>query len=325
MDEKRPILAVVDDGAEDLSAIERATWLADGYNAPIEIFSAIFDPYIAGERLFDSEDLIAAKTKRLADQRTLLEEIAVPLRSDGYQVEVSVVWDEPVFESVVRQALRSNPICVVRNNHFHNALQRGLFSNDDWNLIRTCPAPLWITRRGKSRSETLRIAAAVDPMHTHDKPALLDQTILMHAQSLADQTEGEMHVVHCYDATPVIAAMAAGTMSPYAVDRQSVTEQVLAEHKDALEAITADLARDTTEVHLVAGNPRDVLPAFVVDNAVDVLVVGAVSRGFIKRTFIGNTAEKVLDRTPCDLLIVKPKDFATPVKADSRHRFAPVP
>jgi universal stress protein E len=36
------------------------------------------------------------------------------------------------------------------------------------------------------------------------------------------------------------------------------------------------------------------------------VVMGAISRSGLKRIFIGNTAEQVLDSLRCDLLIVKP-------------------
>jgi len=39
--------------------------------------------------------------------------------------------------------------------------------------------------------------------------------------------------------------------------------------------------------------------------------MGAISRSGLKRIFIGSTAEDVLERLPCDALIVKPPDFAS--------------
>jgi universal stress protein E len=39
----------------------------------------------------------------------------------------------------------------------------------------------------------------------------------------------------------------------------------------------------------------------------DVVVMGAVSRRGLARVFLGNTAEEVLDRLGCDLLIIKPR------------------
>jgi hypothetical protein len=37
--------------------------------------------------------------------------------------------------------------------------------------------------------------------------------------------------------------------------------------------------------------------------------MGAVSRSAIKRFFIGNAAERALDRLSCDVLVVKPRSF----------------
>jgi universal stress protein E len=45
----------------------------------------------------------------------------------------------------------------------------------------------------------------------------------------------------------------------------------------------------------------------------DLVVMGAVSRSGLKRLFIGNTAEQLLDRLPCDLLVVKPTGFKSGV------------
>jgi universal stress protein E len=33
--------------------------------------------------------------------------------------------------------------------------------------------------------------------------------------------------------------------------------------------------------------------------------MGALSRGALERIFVGSTAERALDRIPCDLLVVK--------------------
>jgi universal stress protein E len=38
-----------------------------------------------------------------------------------------------------------------------------------------------------------------------------------------------------------------------------------------------------------------------------IVVMGAVSRSALKRLFIGSTAEHLLDRLPCDVLVVKPR------------------
>jgi len=39
------------------------------------------------------------------------------------------------------------------------------------------------------------------------------------------------------------------------------------------------------------------------------VVMGAVSRSRLQEIFLGSTAERVLDRITCDVLVVKPGDF----------------
>jgi universal stress protein E len=41
----------------------------------------------------------------------------------------------------------------------------------------------------------------------------------------------------------------------------------------------------------------------------DVVVMGAISRSALERLFVGSTAEAVLDKLHCDVLIVKPAEF----------------
>jgi universal stress protein E len=48
--------------------------------------------------------------------------------------------------------------------------------------------------------------------------------------------------------------------------------------------------------------------------------MGAVSRSGLKRLFIGHTAERVIDRLKCDVLIVKPEGFKTPVPKKAANR-----
>jgi hypothetical protein len=46
--------------------------------------------------------------------------------------------------------------------------------------------------------------------------------------------------------------------------------------------------------------------------------MGAISRSGLKRAMIGNTAERVLNQLPCDVLVVKPARFKTKVPGVGR-------
>jgi len=58
-----------------------------------------------------------------------------------------------------------------------------------------------------------------------------------------------------------------------------------------------------------SGATRNTIVELADEVRADVLVMGAVARGALERLFVGSTAEAVLDKLSCDVLIVKPADF----------------
>jgi universal stress protein E len=98
---------------------------------------------------------------------------------------------------------------------------------------------------------------------------------------------------------PVMTGMSADEIVE--TERQRVAEmlgQVVGQH---------DLPAQ--RIHLEQGSAMDVLPRVVERLGADVLVMGAVSRSRLQELFVGSTAERVLDRIACDVLVVKPGDF----------------
>jgi len=73
------------------------------------------------------------------------------------------------------------------------------------------------------------------------------------------------------------------------------------------------------KAHLIAGLTHEELPAIAEKVGADVVVMGAVARNRWKRLFIGATAERTLEHLPCDLLIVKPDWFKTPVDMENHE------
>jgi universal stress protein E len=70
--------------------------------------------------------------------------------------------------------------------------------------------------------------------------------------------------------------------------------------------------------HIVGRHPADAIAQTAKEIHSAIVVMGAVSRSGLKRLFIGNTAERVLDLLPCDVLIVKPVHFADRVPRGCR-------
>ena len=62
---------------------------------------------------------------------------------------------------------------------------------------------------------------------------------------------------------------------------------------------------DFGDVQLVEGAAVDVLPVWCEQQSASVLVVGAISRSRLYEAVLGSTAERLLDRIPSDLLVVR--------------------
>jgi universal stress protein E len=320
MKDTQRILVVVDPTAEEQPAVQRGAWLARRLGAGLELFICHYDPYLSGERFFDSPGLKKARREVMDAMLARLARLAEPLAGEGLAVTTDAAWDTPLDEGIVRKVLASQPRLVLKDTRYHNALRRSVFSNTDWNLIRSCPAPLWLVKP-QTPAEPLRILAAVDPMHEHDKPATLDHTLLREAERLAERCDGELHLFHSYDPMPAIAGAATTVATPISVPADSITEEMAKAHGEALEALATTYGLQASRVHLQRGPARELLPELAMRLQAGLVVMGAVARGTLRRLFIGSTAEQVLDRLPCDVLVVKPDGFATPVRPEDAVRW----
>ena len=91
------------------------------------------------------------------------------------------------------------------------------------------------------------------------------------------------------------------------------------DHQKRFHEITSFHSIDDDKSHLVAGLTHEELPIIANELQAAVVVMGAVSRNHWKRLFIGATAERTLEHLPCDLLIIKPDWFQTPVEQRSHE------
>ena len=305
------ILAVYDPTSDAQPALAKAAFLADRFGATIELFICDFDPSLSGEPFFDTEKLRELREKFLAERVQCLEDAAADLRGRGISVETHVRWDNPLYRGIVARVRESSPDLVVKDTHYHSVIRRTVFTNTDWNLIRTCPAPLLLAKPGEWRAAP-KVLAALDPGHAGDKPAALDHDILDCAQLLSSRLDGEVHAVHAFFPAPLLAVTTGVGGMPFA-GGVAVTEIVEAERRRiaaVLAEIVAAHGLPPANVHLEQGSAAEVLPRLADTLPADVLVMGAVSRSRLQELFVGSTAERVLDRLACDVLVVKPADFA---------------
>jgi len=74
-------------------------------------------------------------------------------------------------------------------------------------------------------------------------------------------------------------------------------------------------------IHVLSGDPREVLPRLASRLRIGLIVMGTVARTGLPGLFMGNTAETILQSVGCSVLAVKPEGFVAPVKLGRRRRF----
>lgn len=307
------VLCVVDPTVETQLALERATWLASSSRADLELLVCYYNEYLSGTRLFDSASLQQARANVLEGYGRRLEQLAEPVRRQGLTVRTAAVWDHPLHEGIVRYAAAINADIVFKDTHHHSAVSRALLTNTDWNLIRTCASPLWLVKPVPLADEPVFIAA-IDPMNANDKPAALDDQILDMGNTLSGATGGQIHAFHSYDPRIAISSATANAYIPVSLPFDEIEKEMRAQHEGRFRELTEFHGIDPVKTHLVSGLTHEELSDLAGRLRASVVIMGAVSRNRLKRIFIGATAERTLERLPCDLLIVKPDWFRSPVE-----------
>ena len=313
----RRILVAVKDGAGNAPpALGKAAQLARALAAELVLFQAIDTPLSLEDQLARVRGLTDIERGKQEACLTRLERQARRLRRLGIRVNVAAEWDYPAYEAVVRAAARVDADLIVAERHPGRHVAASFLHLTDWELLRLAPLPvLLVKRRGLYRRP--RILAAVDPDHRYAKPVQLDREILEAGALLAGALHGRLHAVHAYSPLP-LSAYTRGTLSEDIVrDLQRRSAQAAAAK---LERLAAPAGISSARRHLVARHPSDAIEQVAAETRSALVVMGALARSGLKGLQIGNTAERVLDHLPCDLLVIKPRGFRA--KVPQRRRGA---
>jgi universal stress protein E len=325
---KRILFAVKDVDQVTPATLRKLASLALRGGARLELYHALTESIVVDRARADrsGKTLDAVFADIAAEARRKLERKARSSALRGIKVTAHVDWDYPAHEAIVRRAVATRADLVAVAVEPHRLGARLFLRNTDWELIRDCPTPLLLMKGTRSYLRPA-VLVAVDPFHAADKPASLDRQLLAVGQRLAKQHRGTLHAVHAWLPLAVSVPSAASMPAP-----AWVPEDVEARHatsiRKAFDRLVARAGVAPARRYCISSTVPDALDQALARSRATVLVMGAVSRRGLKRLFIGNTAEREIDRANCDVLVVKPVGFRTRVPARGQTRplmIGPVP
>ncbi len=319
---KRPIrrilVAVKDVDAKSLPAVVKAAQIAKTLDAQIELYHAIDNALYVDQISLEGETV--GQVERQFRDRYLgkLNTIAARVGRHGVRVTTAVEWDFPVHEAIVRRAARIKADLIVAERHARRHVAPWILHFTDWELLRLAPVPVLLVKTPQPYRNPV-VLTALDPGHANAKPAKLDEAILRQGQTACTALHGKLHAMHAYLPLPpeLIAGFNAAMIAASDVGRR-IEAETAARANTAFERVARAAKLPPARRHVVIGDPIYAIPNAARETQAAIVVMGAVSRSGLKRVFIGNTAERVLDRLACDVLIVKPPRFVNHVQRGRR-------
>lgn len=232
------------------------------------------------------------------------------LQPDGF-ITFEVEGGHAPDVRIIQEVLRHGHDLVVKQAESENGSQG--YMAIDMELLRKCPCPVWLCRPVNNEPRLLKVAVAIDPYS--DEPASRDLAIklLEISNVLTQRRQGELSIISAWEYE--FEHYQIFSQIPEEEMRQRVTQESNAHLKALMEIIQASGISVEYRLHHVRGRPEKVIPAFINETNVDILVMGTVARTGIPGFIIGNTAENVLRKVRCSLLAMKPGGFVSPVKA----------
>jgi len=288
----KSILVVVERTGDAPALIGKAVGLARPLGALVELFLCDSEQAYVLDHTYDRAGVLSARAASVAAARRYLNDMRASAGASETDMTIDAQCESPLYESVVRKVLRSASDLVIKAVAAADHRQHGTPDPNDWQLMRTCPAPLMLSRPRAWRSPP-RFAAAVDV--SDSEPPELARSVTGAAAMLAQGFGAQLHVVY---------GETGSTGEPAA--RIEKLRRLCSE---------AGVAADCT--HVLRGQPEHSLPQFVGEQRYDALILGALAHRSAGTTPVGTLTSTLLDALDCDFVLVKPPSYHSPIDESS--------
>jgi universal stress protein E len=302
MDKLTSILAVIDPADETRHVVVKAMVLARHFRARLELFLCESERAYTFRHAYDRTGVAEANRFCVASGLQYLDSIRRSI-ADDVPITTHVATSSPLYEAIVRRVLEVRPDLVIKSAAGRHPLGRFTLDANDWQLARTCPVPLMLTR-GRPWSAVGRFAAAVDVSDTNN--GSLARSILQTAGFLSLGCGGQLDVLYS--------------------EADRADQEGAARRRESLDRLVREFNVGRETRHVLEGTAEETLPAFAAKCGYDVMILGALTRRRGISALVGTLTSRLVDELECDFVLVKPESFVSPVgepiyeqSCDARH------
>jgi universal stress protein E len=283
------ILAVIDPADETRHVVAKAMVLARHFGARLELFLCESEYAYSLQHAYDPTGVAEARRQCIDNGHRYLDAVKRSLAED-VAITTHVGCSSPLYEAIVHRVQESRPDLVIKSAAGHHPLQRFTLDANDWQLARTCPVPLMLTR-GRPWSARGRFAAAVDVGDPNSGG--LARSIMQTAGFFTHACRAQLDVIYS--------------------ESDVADEKGRTERKNALSHLVNEFKMGGERQHVLVGEADETLPAFAAQQDYDLVFLGALTRQHGASTLIGTLTSRLVDALECDFVLVKSDSYVTPV------------
>lgn len=252
------------------------------------------------------------------EREAFVTSVVERVKNNGVQnVSWEIRWGKEFLETT-REVMRNGHDLVMVTARDMKAISKKLFECPSRELFLVCPCSLWIAKYKKFGIRTKRILAALPGEGSGHVDLTCDgisAKILENAALIAALEGSELHVVH---ALPKYGAKGMKKGRKLRPDLAEFIDELRTRLKDSCHSLLTEygVILEQDHVHLLIGDPSEVIPEFANELGLDLIVMGTAGRSGLAGLVHGNTAETVLQEVSCSILAIKPDDFKSPVQLE---------
>jgi universal stress protein E len=303
MRDLKSVFVLLDKPKHSQAALEKALSVQVATGAHLHLVAFCWHPMCEQREVFDAHQRRVMKKEILRVREEWLWELVRDHKLNAADITVEVTWTRDIAASVAAAVVERGDSLVVKSVHRSNSF---LHTPLDWQLLHQSPAPVLLVNTPAKTSKSTRapsrkmqgkhVLASVDLRHNDRKHRTLNLRVLDAAARFAQINGGKIHCIAVIEYSEILSDLDF-------INARRVRADMVAKTQDLLAAMLEPYEIAKSRIHRPAGKVGQMVAATARKTNAGLVVVGSAAAG---HGLLGSSAEKILDRAPCDLLVVHP-------------------
>ncbi len=229
--------------------------------------------------------LVVPKDEDMPDPEGWLEKQIAPFREKGLKIEPRIEHNNDWRQAIASAAERSGADLITKSTYRRSAVRRWILRNSDHLLLKSARCPILFSKTENTfdTKGPTKVLVSVNVNAEDPERRELREIVTRNARDLVEQLGAEMHVVNSFPSR-----------------MEFVHPPDLAKRFDV----------PRSHAHVAEGSAEEVVSEVCQRLGNPLVVMGAVIRPGVKGMVVGNTAERILNAVPGDVLAIVRAGFA---------------